>query len=89
VNEVSPGFQIADSQYVTKNSGLFPGINPANLSSNAYGAFDGIQTTSTAPAAGAAPTSTIYYPGAVTETHYRGGFLIGVAFPIRFLDRRS
>jgi hypothetical protein len=86
VNQVSPGFANAAAQYVVKNPGLFPGINPANLSSNAYGAFDGIQTTSTAPAAGAAPTSTIYYPGAVTETHYRGGFLIGVSLPINIYN---
>jgi len=71
INEISPGFANAAAQYVTKNSMLFPGVNPANLASNAYNGFDGIQTTSTAPAAGAAATSSIYYPGSVTETHYR------------------
>jgi hypothetical protein len=82
VNEISPGFANAAVQYVTKNPSLFPGVNPASLSSNAYGAFDGIQFTSTAAAAGAAATSAVYYPGSVTETHYRGGFIIGVALPI-------
>lgn len=82
VSEVSPGFENAAAQYVAKNPTLFPGVNSANLASGAYGAFDGIQTTTTAPAAGAPPTAVIYYPGSVTETHYRGGFLIGVAFPI-------
>jgi hypothetical protein len=82
VGAISPGFKIAASQYVTANPTLFPGVNPANLASGAYGAFDGIQTTSTPPAAGSAPTAVIYYPGSVTETHFRGGLLIGVAFPI-------
>jgi hypothetical protein len=82
ISQVSPGFQIAASQYVAKNPTLFPGISSTNLASNAFGAFDGIQFTSTAPAAGSAATSTIYYPGSVTETHYRGGFMIGVAMPI-------
>jgi len=86
VNQISPGFANAAAQYVTKNSSLFPGVNPSNLSSNAFGAFDGIQTTSTAPASGATPTSTIYYPGPVTEIHYRGGFVIGVAMPINVFN---
>jgi hypothetical protein len=86
VNEVSPGFAVAASQYVIKNAALFPGVNPASLSANSYGAFDGIQTTSTAPASGAAATSTIYYPGAVTEVHYRGGFLIGISLPINIFN---
>lgn len=85
-NQISPGFANAAAQYVTKNPTLFPGINPANLSSNAYGAFDGIQTTTTAPSAGAAPTALIYYPGSVTETNYRGGFIIGVALPINIYN---
>ena len=89
VSEVSPGFENAAAQYVSKNPTLFPGINPSYLASGAYGAFDGIQTTSTPPAAGAAPTSVIYYPGSVTETHYRGGFLIGVAFPINVYNLLS
>jgi hypothetical protein len=86
VDEASPGFALAASQYVTKNQLLFPGVDPAKLASNSYGAFDGIQVTSTAPAAGAAATSTIYYGGAVTETHYRGGFMIGVALPINIYN---
>lgn len=86
VSQISPGFATAASQYVSKNAALFPGIDPSDLASNAYGAFDGIQTTSTAPAAGSAATSTIYYPGAVTETHYRGGFLIGVSLPINIYN---
>jgi len=86
VNQISPGFETAAAQYVAKNPSLFPGVNPANLSSNAFGAFDGIQTTSTAPTAGAMPTSTIYYPGQITETHYRGGLLIGVALPINIFN---
>jgi len=86
VSEISPGFANAAAQYVTKNPTLFPGVNPANLTSGAYGAFDGIQTTSTAPAVGAAATPSIYYPGSVTATHYRGGFLIGVALPINIFN---
>lgn len=82
ISEVSPGFRRAASQYVNENPTLFPGIKPTDLSSDAFGAFDGIQFTSTAPAAGSTSTSTIYYPGAVTETHYRGGFMIGVSMPI-------
>lgn len=80
--EISPGFANAASQYVSKNPGLFPGIDATKLSSNAFGAFDGIQTTSTPPSATAAPTSTIFYPGSVTETNYRSGFTIGIALPI-------
>jgi hypothetical protein len=86
VSEVSPGFRNAAAQYVAKTPALFPGINPASLAANAYGAFDGIQTTITAPPAGATPTAMIYYPGAVTETHYRGGFLIGVSLPINIFN---
>ena len=71
---------------MAKNPSLFPGLTPSQLAGNAYGAFDGIQTTSTPPPAGSAPTSTIYYPGSVTETHYRGGFLIGVSFPINIYN---
>ena len=86
VSEVSPGFRNAAAHYVAQNPALFPGIDPGSLASNAYGAFDGIQTTSTAPAAGAAPATMIYYRGAVTETHYRGGFLIGVSLPINIFN---
>jgi hypothetical protein len=86
INEVSPGFANAAAQYVTKNPTLFPGINPVNLSSNVYGAFDGIQATSTSPMAGAPATAAIFYPGAVTETHYRGGFLIGISLPINIYN---
>jgi hypothetical protein len=82
ISEISPGFAMAASQYVTKNNSLFLGVSPANLASNAYGAFDGIQTTSTAPASGAAASNVIYYSGSITETHYRGGFVIGVAMSI-------
>ena len=82
VDEISHGFANAAAQYVMKNPALFPGVNPSDLASRAYGAFDGIQTTATAPAEGTAPGAAIYYPGAVTETHYRGGFLIGIALPI-------
>lgn len=81
-SEIAPGFANAAAQYVSRNAGLFPGVNPANLASGAFGAFDGIQVTGTAPAAGTAPGPVIYYPGAATETHYRGGFMIGVAMPI-------
>jgi hypothetical protein len=86
VNEVSPGFANTAAQYVNKNPTLFPGVSPSNLSFNAYGAFDGIQSTSTAPTSGAAATSTIYYPGNVTEVHYRGGFLIGISLPINIFN---
>lgn len=85
-NEISPGFANAAAQYVAKNAPLFPGINPADLAGRTYGAFDGIETTSNTPGAGAAPTSTIYYPGAVTETHYRGGLVIGVALPVNIYN---
>jgi hypothetical protein len=85
-DEISPGFATAASQYVAKNPALFPGISPANLSSKAYAAFDGIQFTNTQPAAGSAATATIFYPGPVTTTHYRGGFLIGVSLPINIYN---
>src|SRR5262249_24243022 len=45
VNEITPGFAIAASQYVAKNQTLFPGINPSNLSAKNNNAFDGIQWT--------------------------------------------
>jgi hypothetical protein len=86
INQISPGFANAAAQYVTKNPTLFPAINPASLASNAPGAFDGIQTTTTAPASGAAPTSTIYYPGSPTETSYKPGFIIGVSLPINIFN---
>lgn len=85
-SEISPGFANATAQYAIKYPSLFPGVKPANLQSNAYGAFDGIQFTSIAPPANAAPTSTIYYPGAPTETRYRGGLVIGVAMPINIFS---
>lgn len=85
-NEVSPGFANAAAQYVSKNPTLFPGVNPTNLSSNNYGAFDGLQITTTAPAAGAPPTTAIYYAGSPTETRYRGGFIIGIALPINIYN---
>ena len=85
-DEISPGFANAAAQYVTKNPTLFPGVNPANLASNSYGAFDGIQTTTTAPMVAAVPSATIYYPGSATETRYRGGFIIGVALPINIYN---
>jgi len=86
VNQISPGFANAAAQYVSKNPSLFPGIDPNKLATNAFGAFDGIQTTGTAPAAGATPAAAIYYPGSVTETHYRGGLLIGIALPINIFS---
>jgi len=86
VSQISPGFAVAASQYVQAHQALFPGVNAANLASNSFGAFDGIETTSTMPAAGSTPTAAIYYPGAVTETHYRGGFLIGVSLPINIYN---
>jgi len=86
VNQISPGFANAAAQYVKSNPTLFSGVNYADLAANNYGAFDGIQTTSTAPAAGAQPTATIYYPGPITETHYRGGFMIGVSFPVNIFN---
>lgn len=82
ISQISPGFANAAAQYVTKNPTLFPGINAANLAANAPGAFDGIQTTTTAPGANAAPTATIYYPGSTTEINYKPGLVIGVALPI-------
>lgn len=85
-NEVSPGFANTAAQYVTRNPTLFPGISPSNLSTNAYGAFDGIPVTTTPPAAGASPTATIYYAGSPTETRYRGGFIVGVALPINIYN---
>ncbi len=88
-NEISPGFANAASQYVARNQSLFPGINPAELAGRTYGSFDGIATTSVAPASGAALTSTIYYPGAITETHYRGGLIVGVALPINIYSLLS
>jgi hypothetical protein len=87
VNQIAPGFANAAYQYVTSNSKLFPGVNPATLTSTSNNAaFDGLQTTSTMPMAGAAPTPAIYYPGSITETHYRSGFLIGVALPINIFS---
>lgn len=86
VSEISPGFANAAAQYVTANSKLFPGIIPANLASRDYGAFDGIQVTNSAPASGAAATSNIYYAGSPTTTHYRGGFIIGVAVPVNIFN---
>jgi len=88
-SEISPGFANAAAQYVSRNPSLFPGINPADLAGRTYGAFDGVATTSIAPAAGAAPTSTIYYPGAISETHYRGGLIVGVALPINIYNLLS
>lgn len=67
---------------MSKNAGLFPGVDPSKLAGNAYGAFDGLQVTSTAPAAGAPASSSIYYAGSPTKTHYRGGLVIGVAMPV-------
>jgi hypothetical protein len=81
-NEISPGFANAAAQYVSKNPALFPGVNPASLAANSFGAFDGIQVTTTPPPAGSVPGTAIYYPGAATATHYRGGFIVGITIPI-------
>ncbi len=87
--EIAPGFAKAASAYVKKNPDLFPGISPDQLAlgGNApRGTFDGIQVTAAQPTAGSTPTSAIYYPGSPMETHYRGGFLIGVAMPINVFN---
>lgn len=86
VSEISPGFAKAAADYVNRNSALFPSGTAAAITSNAYGAFDGIQVTTTAPAEGAKAGSAIYYPGAVLTNHYRGGFMIGVALPINIYN---
>lgn len=89
IGEIAPGFAKAASAYVKKNADLFPGVSPDQLAlgGNApRGTFDGIQTTATQPVAGAAPNAVIYYPGSVMETHYRGGFLVGISMPINIFN---
>jgi hypothetical protein len=81
IDEPSPGFRNAAFQYVSSHAGQYPGINPAALAANKEDAFDGLQYV-IPPAAGSSGPGTSIYPGDVLTTHYRGGFFIGVAFPL-------
>jgi hypothetical protein len=88
ISEPAPGFRIAASQYVSAHAGQYPGINPAALAANNPDAFDGFQYVIPPPAGSSAPGTPIY-PGDVLTTHYRGGFFIGVAFPLSLKSELS
>jgi hypothetical protein len=89
IGEIAPGFAKAAAAYAKKNPDLYPGINPDQLALGGAaprGTFDGIQVTTNQATTGAMPTSVIYYPGSPMETHYRGGFLVGIAMPINIFN---
>jgi hypothetical protein len=81
INEPSPGFRSAAAQYVSAHAGQYPGLDPAALAANRQNAYDGFQFI-IPPPAGSNATGTPIFAGDPLTTHYRGGFFIGVAFPL-------
>ncbi len=81
ISEVSPGFQRAAIQAVKDNPSLdaYRAFNTDAMARNTLNAFDGFPILRQT---GTGPQSTVYAGEALT-THYRGGFIIGIAFPLR------
>jgi hypothetical protein len=88
--EPSPGFRAAAVNVVANNRNLYPTFNPGAMNNNGAGAFDGFPTQCIAGAIGCAGSTatnpatagTSLYAGAVTEQHFRGGFMIGISVPV-------
>lgn len=78
VNEPAPGFQQTAAQFVTTEhvSGRALAFDPAALRNNSQYAFDGLPVTDV--------NGKLIYQGDPLTVHYRGGVVIGVAFPIYF-----
>jgi|GEM_PF-3870297 len=78
VSEPSHGLRAAASQYVTAQQklGLLTTFDPVAMFNNDRNAFDGFSLLDT--------TGKLIYTGTPLETHYRGGWMIGVAVPIDF-----
>jgi hypothetical protein len=86
LNEVTPGFQKAASQYVAGHSSQYPGLDPVAMAGNKPNAFDGFQYV-IPPGAGATGLGTAIYPGDPLTTHNRSGLFIGVAFPVNLITQ--
>jgi hypothetical protein len=78
VNEASPGFRVAASQFVANQQklGLDLNFDPNAMLANKRNAFDGFPVTD--------PTGKLIYQGNPLTVHYRGGAVFGVSFPIYF-----
>jgi hypothetical protein len=78
INEPAPGFQKVAAQFVEQEhaAGRALTFDPTGMRNNVQYAFDGLPVTDT--------TGKLIYQGSPLTTHYRGGALIGVAFPVYF-----
>lgn len=78
-NEPAPGFRRKAVLEVQQNPTVYPTFNAAALNNNTVSAFDGFplqkQGTSSGPGVN-------LYLGDPLETHYRGGLMIGLSFPV-------
>jgi hypothetical protein len=81
-NQPAPGFKNAAVLAVTQNPALYPTFNLTALSNNAEGAFDGFPLQKQGSSSGSAAN---LYSGNPLETQYRGGFMIGISFPVSLL----
>ena len=78
INEPSPGFRVAASQYVTQQQALGQSLSfdPVAMLENKQNAFDGFSVADS--------NGKLIYKGDPTEVHYRGGAVFGVSVPIPF-----
>lgn len=77
-NEASPGFRVAASNFVIAQQKLGNDLNynPAAMLADSKNAFDGFPLTD--------GSGVLIYKGSPLEVHYRGGVVVGVAFPFDF-----
>lgn len=78
-NEPSPGFRKVAAQVVREGQpkGLYTTFDPVAMEQNKDNAFDGFPLTNV-------QTGALIYQGNALATHYRGGVVFGVSFPISF-----
>ena len=78
VQEASPGFRVTAAQFVANQQklGLDLNFDPNAMLANKRNAFDGFPVTDA--------NGKLIYAGSPTTVHYRGGAVVGVAFPLHF-----
>jgi hypothetical protein len=78
INEPAPGFQTTAALFVEQEhaAGRALAFDPAAMRANEKYAFDGFPVTDS--------NGKLIYQGSPLTRHYRGGVLIGVAFPVYF-----
>lgn len=78
VQEASPGFRVTAAQFVANQQklGLDLNFDPNAMLANKRNAFDGFPVTDA--------NGKLIYQGSPTTVHYRGGAVVGVAFPLHF-----